>query len=117
LGSFPLHVILASSDCLQVTGKGSGGRQGNRRRQTEAMGSRRREQKPFASFADPTPGYKCHEVIVERRGVSKGVEDSRRPPNLQANQPFQGWPTPEGLGMAGQGGTLVRPWPPIAIRP
>jgi hypothetical protein len=45
-----------------------------------------------------------------RRGVSRRVEDGRRPPALQAV---------EGLGMAGPGETLghLRPPPPFGIRP
>jgi hypothetical protein len=64
-------------------------------------------------------------IIGIRRGVSKGVEDSRSPPALWVGQPWNshkavsGVASPQGVevsGMAGQGETLGSPWPPLAIR-
>jgi hypothetical protein len=55
-----------------------------------------------------------------RFGVSKGVEDDRRPPALQVGRKavsgmdhLQGV---EGSGMAGPGETLESPWIPFAVR-
>jgi hypothetical protein len=60
-----------------------------------------------------------------RRGVSKRVEDGRRPPALGANQPRNdckavfGMARPQGVegsSMSGLGETLRSPWIPLAIR-
>jgi hypothetical protein len=59
-----------------------------------------------------------------RHGVSKGVEDSRRPPALQAghsrnsHKAVSGVARPqgiEGLGMVGPGDTLGSPWIPLGL--
>jgi hypothetical protein len=59
-------------------------------------------------------------------GVSKGVEDGRRPPVLWAGHPWNSRKTVLGvarlqgvevLGMAEPSDTLGSPWPPLAIRP
>jgi hypothetical protein len=59
------------------------------------------------------------------RGVSKGVEDGRRPPALRAGHPRNGRKAAsgvarpqgvEGSGMAGPGETLGSPWIHLAIR-
>jgi hypothetical protein len=53
--------------------------------------------------------------IGVRRGVSKGVENGCRLPNLRA-----GWPALQnidGYGMAVPGETLGIPWPPLALHP
>jgi hypothetical protein len=61
--------------------------------------------------------------IGVRRGVSKRVADSRKPPDRATPETavtisgvvrLQG---EEGLGMAGRGESLGSPWPPFAIRP
>jgi hypothetical protein len=66
---------------------------------------------------------KCIRV---RRGVSKRVENGRRPPALRAGYPKNGSKAVttmvrlqgiEGLGMAGPGEALGSLWPPLAIRP
>jgi hypothetical protein len=70
-------------------------------------------------------GVDCGVVMPVRRGVSKGVEESRRPPALWAVHPrngrkaFSGVARPQGLegsGLAGPGETLGNPWIPLAIR-
>jgi hypothetical protein len=64
-------------------------------------------------------------IRTVRRGVSKGVKDSRRPPALQAGHPINGHKTVsgvacpqgvEGSSMAGPGETLGSLWTPLAIR-
>jgi hypothetical protein len=68
----------------------------------------------------------AQERIGVQRGVSKGVEDGRRPPALWAGhrsnscKAVSGAVRPqgvEGLSMAGPCETLRSPWPPLAIRP
>jgi hypothetical protein len=60
-----------------------------------------------------------------RRGVSKGVEEGRRPPALRTGYPKNGHMAVsgvarlqgvEGLGEAGPGVTLGSPWIPLTIR-
>jgi hypothetical protein len=60
-----------------------------------------------------------------QRGVSKGVEDDRRPPTLRAghlingHEAVSGMARPqsvEGSGMAGPGETLGSPLIPLAVR-
>jgi hypothetical protein len=60
-----------------------------------------------------------------RRGVSKGVEDGRRPPVLWAGHPQNGRKAVlgvacpqgvEGMGMADLAETLGSPWIPLAVR-
>jgi hypothetical protein len=59
-----------------------------------------------------------------RNGVSKGIEDGRRPPTLRADHPLNSrkavsgvakLQSVEGYGMAGPNNTLGSPWPPLAI--
>jgi hypothetical protein len=61
-----------------------------------------------------------------RRGVSKGVEDGRRPPALRGVHPRNGHKAVsvvarpqgvEGLGMGGPGETLGSPWIPLPYGP
>jgi hypothetical protein len=63
---------------------------------------------------------------LEWRGVSKGVENGRRLPNLRAGYPYNSckaisWVASsqgiDEIGMAGPGKTLGSPWLPLAIRP